>query len=363
MKIGFRGNLEDKPQVKAGFIGAGSHSFRNLYPVFQFAPVDLRAVCDLDLEKAQAFADQFGASGAYTDYIEMIEKEDLDAVFICTGYDKEGRPLYPKIGTECLEKGVHVWIEKPPASSCAEIEMMQKAADDNGKNVVCGMKKMFFPANEKAERLMNSGDIGKVQTVTIQYPQRIPAVEELKAYIEKKEKNGVVGFLDHLCHPASLMVFLLGMPETLYYERSQNGAGAATFTYQDGTVAVIALTFGSSPNGGMEQTMVVGEKGHITVENNTAVTLQKQPHVGYGNQPDYYVYEPAKASVVWKPEFSLGQLYNKGLFLLGYYGEINEFARSILEDRKPLKGTLEQAWQVTRIFEGFAEGPGKKINL
>jgi len=40
---------------------------------------------------------------------------------------------------------------------------------------------------------------------------------------------------------------------------------------------------------------------------------------------------PAKAVLaVWEPEFSLGQLYNKDLFLLGYTQEIDEFARSIL---------------------------------
>jgi predicted dehydrogenase len=68
-------------------------------------------------------------------------------------------------------------------------------------------------------------------------------------------------------------------------------------------------------------------------------------------------------TAVWEPEFSLGQLYNKGLFLLGYYGEINEFARSILESRTPRKATLTHAIQVTRLFEAFAEGPGREIAL
>jgi len=72
---------------------------------------------------------------------------------------------------------------------------------------------------------------------------------------------------------------------------------------------------------------------------------------------------PEQVSAAWEPEFSLGQLYNKGLFLLGYYNEINEFARSILENRPPKKGTLDQAWQVTRIFEAFAEGSGQTRSL
>ncbi|MHC4715753.1 MAG: Gfo/Idh/MocA family protein, partial [Planctomycetota bacterium] len=68
-------------------------------------------------------------------------------------------------------------------------------------------------------------------------------------------------------------------------------------------------------------------------------------------------------ALAWEPEFSLGQLYNKGLFLLGYYGEVSEFARSVLEDRPPDRGTLAHAWQATRIFEAFAEGPGRVIGL
>ena len=68
------------------FIGAGLHSFRYVYPVFQYAPVDLLAICDIQESRAKAFARQFGAQRAYTDHIEMLEKEKPDAVFIVTSY-------------------------------------------------------------------------------------------------------------------------------------------------------------------------------------------------------------------------------------------------------------------------------------
>ena len=364
MHINFHGRLVDEPEIRAGFIGCGSHSFRNLYPCFQFAPVNLVSVCDLDLGKAEAFAAKFGANSAYSDYRRMLADEELDAVFICAGYDERGRPLYPRLAVDSLAAGLHVWTEKPPAASCDEIAQMQRAAEEAGKNVVVGMKKMFFPANEKAKALMSADDFGTPQLVTLQYPQYVPAVEEFVEYMEGEKPNAVVGFLDHLCHPASLLIFLLGMPESLHYERSARGAGIATFRYTSGTVASITFTCGSSLNGGMEQTTIVSHGGrHITVDNNVRVTLHRIPAVGYGDAPTFYKGEPEQVSAVWEPEFSLGQLYNKGLFLLGYYGEINEFARSILEGRPPSKGTLQQAWQVTRIFEAFAEGPGKEIVL
>jgi len=364
MRINFHGRLIDEPQVRAGFIGCGSHAFRNLYPALQFAPVDLVATCDLELDRAQAFARQFGASAAYADYHRMLEVEELDAVFICTGYDERGRPLYPQMAVDVLESGRHVWMEKPPAATCTEIERMQEAARLAGKQAMVGLKKMFFPANEKAKALMDSEDFGTPQLALLRYPQAVPPVEAFAAYLQDGVRNGVQGFLDHLCHPASLLIYLLGMPETLHYARSASGAGLATFGYASGAIASIAMTHGASMNGGMEQTTIVSDRGrHITVENNHRVTLHRLPPLGYGNTPSFYAGAPEEASAVWEPEFSLGQLYNKGLFLLGYRGEIEEFARAILEGRPPVKGTLEQAWQVTRIFEAFAEGPGKEIAL
>ena len=364
MRIGFKGDLVEEPEINAGFIGCGSHSFRNLYPALQFAPVNLVAVCDLDRRKADAFAAKFGAKSAYTSYHEMLDRENLDAVFICTGYDDRGRPLYPRLSIDCLNAGCHVWIEKPPAASCSEITQMQDASSRSGKCVVVGMKKMFAPANEKAKELMSSEDFGAPQLVTLQYPQYVPSVLEIREYIQDGKLNAVVGFLDHLCHPVSLLIYLLGMPESLYYERSNSGAGIATFRYTSGAIASIAFTKGASTNGGMESTMIVSDKGeHISVENNTRVTLHRTSPLGYGTAPSFYTGTPDQASAVWEPEFSLGQLYNKGLFCLGYYNEINEFALSILEDRPPTKGTLEQAWQVTRIFEAFAGGPGTQIPL
>lgn len=368
MRINFHGRLEDAPEIRAGFIGCGSHSFRNIYPTFQFAPVHLVATCDLDAERARAFAHKFGATSAYGDHREMLEKEDLDAVFIVTGYDSGNRPpypLYPQLAVECLNAGLHVWMEKPPASRCSEIEQMQQAAARAGKNVVVALKKMFFPANEKAAELMRREDFGGVSMAMLQYPQPVPEVEYLLNYLAGKgEMHGAVGFLDHICHPASLLVFLMGMPETLYYERAASGAAMANFSFANGTIATIALTAGQSLNGGMERTTIIGNGGHhIVVENNTTVSYHRHPNVGYGDNPNFYRGDTEDAIAVWDPEFSLGQLYNKGIAILGYYGEVNEFARSILEARPPAKGTLEQAWQVTRIFEAFAEGPQKLIRL
>jgi predicted dehydrogenase len=295
----------------------------------------------------------------------MLAQERLDAVFIVVGYDSEGRPLYPRLATDCLNAGCHVWMEKPPAASCREVEGMMRAAGESGKQVMVGLKKMFLPANQKARALAYREEFGRISLLLLQYPQLIPTREEMIAYTSGGEiVRPVVGFLDHLCHPASLLLYLLGMPDGLYYERGQSGAGAATFTYASGTVASLAFTHGASKNAGMERTTIVSDAGRqIVVDNNVKVSYHRDAVRGYGDVPDFYVSAPDQTTAYWEPEFSLGQLYSKGLFLLGYYAQVNEFARSILEHRPPALGTLEQAWQVTRIFEAFLAGPSERIPL
>jgi predicted dehydrogenase len=364
MSLDIRGQLSTGRRVRAGVIGCGSHAFRNVFPTFQFAPIDLIATCDLNQAKAEAFARQFGAQRAYSDHHRLLADPEIEAVFIVTNYVERGRPRYPAIATDCLRAGKHVWMEKPPAASSEEIRSLQSLQGD--LKVMAGFKKMFFPANEKARQLMSAESFGQASLITLQYPQHVPGVEDLKRYVHDREKvDSVTRFLDHVCHPVSLLIMLAGMPAALFYQRSADGCGLATFTYSDGTIASLALTHRAAYAGGAERTTIVSEHGgHIIVDNNLRVSLHRDdPAIGYGSSPSYYVAPPDRATVVWEPEFSLGQLYNKGLFLLGYWGEVNEFAGAILDGRPVAKCHLEHAWQITRIFEAFAEGPGRVIPL
>jgi len=110
----------------------------------------------------------------------------------------------------------------------------------------------------------------------------------------------------------------------------------------------------------MERTMIVSDRGrHILVEDNLRVSYHRNPPgLRYGESPSFYTGGVDEVMATWQPEHSLGQLYNKGLFVLGYFRELDEFCRTILERRAPAKGTLDDAWNVTRLFETFAQGPG-----
>ncbi len=369
MRIDFRGQLVDGDEIRVGLIGCGSHARRNILPTFGFTPVELVATCDLNLEKAKAYASKFGGKRAYADYHEMVAKEKLDAVFVVVPFDGRGRPQYSAIAVDCLQAGVNVWIEKPPAATCADVEAMQQAARMSGKQVMTGFKRMFFQATEKAKALMSEPDFGEPTLVMLERSERLPTQEQFRRYLENGERiSDVLHFLDHLCHPASTLVYLLGMPDRLFYERSSLGSGLITYCYEDGPLAGLTINFRDNIAGGAERIKIVGTGGcTVIAENNERVYYCRAPKLPegqtYGNTPSYFTGPPESTTAYWEPEFTLGQLYNKGLFLLGYFGEINEFANAVLENRPVQRGTLEQAWQVTRMFEVMVEGPGRVIDL
>ena len=367
MGIDSLGNVVEVPHIRAGYIGCGSHSRRNVIPAMKFTPsIETVAICDLNKEKAEAFAKEFGFEKSYTSHIEMLEKEKLDAVFIVTNYDRNGRPIYPQLAKDCLEHGCNVFIEKPPAASSEELVELKKLAEAKNLKFMVGLKKMFGLANVKAKELSQSAEFGGIALATIQYPQYIPPAAEIKSYVDRTNWNwDTVGFLDHLCHPLSLMLLLMGHPESFNYARTSAGSGVAYFNFPNGSVCSLALTNNAASNGGMEYTQLFANKmggGHIVVENNIRVSYRRTPpDIGYGATPSYFMGTAGETTAMWEPEFSLGQLYNKGLFLLGYYGEVEEFAQSVIQNKFPEKGNLDDAIVITRIFEGFAQGANKNI--
>jgi hypothetical protein len=68
------------------------------------------------------------------------------------------------------------------------------------------------------------------------------------------------------------------------------------------------------------------------------------------------------APLVWEPEFSLGQLYNKNIFYLGYVQEVLHFCESVLRQQPPTKGTLEASREIAKLFEALCTTePGTRM--
>ncbi|MBW3637463.1 MAG: hypothetical protein KY445_13525, partial [Armatimonadetes bacterium] len=130
-----------------------------------------------------------------------------------------------------------------------------------------------------------------------------------------------------------------------------------TTHFSSGAIGSLVLSAGQSGLAPLERTEIVGESANVVVENNLRVTHYHAawPRGGYGRSPSFFDID-GEAPQFFEPEFSLGNLHNKGLFLLGYAPEIVAFCEAVLENRAPQKGNLDDALALTRIYEAYRDG-------
>lgn len=351
--------FEYDERIPIAFIGAGGHSYRNVYPSFQYAPVDLRAICDIDQSRAEHYARMFGAQQTYRDHREMLEREKPTAVFIVTSYDEDGRVQATDLALDCLEAGAHVWMEKPTAASVAEIHRLEEAAATADRFVMTGLKKIFTPAMEKLKQIISSAEFGGVSSVFVRYPQSLPAPER------RDHLPAMQGFLDHIYHPAAILHYLMGPISRFSYEWEPNAGGSvAALRFASGAVGTLQLAAGAAVTSPLERVEVVGRGANVVVENCVRLTYYRPgARLPYGRSASFVVPDEV-APLHWEPEFSLGQLYNKNLFYLGYVPEILHFCESVLNKTPPERGTLADALAIMRLFEAYQRVPsGTTIEL
>ncbi|MFP5115393.1 Gfo/Idh/MocA family protein [Bacillaceae bacterium C204] len=345
-------NYEFEKKLKVCFIGAGGHSYRNIYPTFQYAPVELLAICDKDEKKAAAYAKQFGANAYYTDHLKMLEMERPDAVFIVTSYHPDGRVQATDLAMDALKAGSHVWMEKPTAATPQEIEQLLTVSKKYNRYCMTGLKKIFFPTIEKVKEIMSLPEFGRPSSIYIRYPQPMPPLQD------RQDLTKITSLLDHIFHPAAIIHFLMGQIGQITYEWEPfNGGSVTSIRFLSGAIGTLHMAAGISGSSPLERLEIVGEGANIVVENGVKVTYYRKASLpAYGRAPSFMV-ENEAAPLQWEPEFSLGQLYNKNLFYLGYVQEVNHFCESVLSGKPLKKGTLEESLEILKLLDAYRNTP------
>ncbi len=135
-------------KVRVGFIGCGGIARVHADRLAKFEDVELAAFSDAVPERARAFAETYGGR-AYGDYREMIEREKLDAVFICI-------PPYAHTDQEilCAEHGVHFFVEKPVALTLERAVEVLRAVERAGIITMVGYTRRFLDSLREARRML-----------------------------------------------------------------------------------------------------------------------------------------------------------------------------------------------------------------
>ena len=144
-------------KLKIGVVGVGFWGSNHVRVLRELESAEVKAVCDIDLEKAKYVAKKFGVPNYYQNLDDMLNKEELDAVTVCTP-----SVSHAKIAVRILESGLNVFVEKPLASNPDGCLKIIDAARSNNRFVMTGFIERFNPAVSKAIELLRAGEIGEV---------------------------------------------------------------------------------------------------------------------------------------------------------------------------------------------------------
>jgi len=157
--------MANKKPLRIGLIGCGfmgrTHSngynrIRNFFPELQYAP-QLKAVCSRNPEKVKAFAEQWGYESFETDWRKLVERDDIDAIDICTPND-----THAEIAIAAAAKGKMILCEKPLARTVAEGQKMVDAIEKAKVPNTVWYNYRRVPAITLAKQIIDSGKLGKI---------------------------------------------------------------------------------------------------------------------------------------------------------------------------------------------------------
>jgi predicted dehydrogenase len=134
--------------IRVAVIGAGSFGRHHVRAIKQLQQADLVAIVDLDLDKAQLLATEFG-SRAFSDTEEILP--EIDAAIVATPTS-----THEQIATSLVEAGVDVLVEKPIAASSQAGERLARLAQQHGRILQAGHLERFNPAVTALERVLTT---------------------------------------------------------------------------------------------------------------------------------------------------------------------------------------------------------------
>ena len=269
------------PKLRFALIGCGRISTNHIRALIDnFADAELVSVCDLIKDRAEQKADEYLNYAkersvsvirpkVYTDYREMLQKEDINLSVICTesGYHAE-------ISLYCLNLKKHVLVEKPMAMSLLDADrMIQTAQKNNLKLAVCHQNR-FNPPIQKLRQAIDEERFGRIFSGTARI-----LWNRNKEYYDKANWRGTWkldgGCLINQCtHNIDLLQWMIDSKIDSIYGQTGNymhpyiqteDYGSIIIKFKNGVIGNIEGTVCVYPKNLKETLTILGEKGTVII--------------------------------------------------------------------------------------------------
>lgn len=218
-------------KLRLGIIGSGDFARIHLDGISKVQNAEVVALCDVDLEKAKGYAEKYRIKDLYTDYNELLARDDIDAVTL---------PLPDQVHKEitiaALRAGKHVLCEKPMSLNLDECKEMIKVAKETGKQLMVGQVGRYTPAFVEAKRLLEDGVIGELFMIESEYAHDYSHIGGKGGWRVTPEREPIIG---GGCHAVDLIRMIAGDPSEVF--AYANNKSLKTWPIHDCTMAIMKL--------------------------------------------------------------------------------------------------------------------------
>lgn len=232
-----------------GLVGTGRIADDRVLPgINSYAGNKLVAIVSRDQGRADTFAKKFGAQHAYTNYDEMLRNPDVTVVAIHTP-----NSLHAEQAIAAARAGKHVFCDKPMATSAADAERMIRECEKAGVKLGVNFHNRFMPCFIDTQRIIESGEIGKVQLVELEAsPGARPGIR-LASWRVQPDMAGLGTTMSIGVHVYDILRYLLS---------SEIEAVTAFFDTPRGVMEEVNLSTFRFANGAMAQVRVHENSPH-----------------------------------------------------------------------------------------------------
>lgn len=175
-------------QIGVGVIGVGVMGEQHVQAYVRNPLAKLVAVAEVAEARAQEISRKYGVT-AYADMRKLLERDDMEAVSICTS-----DPLHVDPALQALAAGKHVLLEKPIATTLADADRIIVAARQAGVKFMVGHIVRFDPRYAKVKELIEGGALGELETIFARRLNLAAAQKVLKGRVSVLSFLGVHDF-------------------------------------------------------------------------------------------------------------------------------------------------------------------------
>ena len=187
--------------LRVGIIGYGFTGKIRRHYLDTHPQMETVAVCDITFQRPSTAPD---GVRCWTDFGQLLE-EDLDVVFVCITND-----IAPEATMQALERGLHVFCEKPPGRTVADIEAVREVEARNSHlKLRYGFNHRYHDSVIEAHRIIASGELGRVVDLAGVYGKS----KMIRFDADWRTKRAVAGggiLLDQGIHMLDMMRFFAG---------------------------------------------------------------------------------------------------------------------------------------------------------